>query len=134
MREIKFRAWDTTSKKMYPQNKIEDFTLEQVYRLVITSDPYTKIMQFTGLQDINGVDIYEGDIVHIVKDRFGKGWHEVWSVEYGYFGDAAFYVQNQVNSGRIIEFDGESYFYIDGKKQIPLKVIGNIHENPEVIK
>ena len=73
MREIKFRAWDRVSKRFTfigfsvhaegdinchgPWHKPEDLSVNQ----------------FSGLQDINGVDIYEGDIVYLA----GFGDYEV---------------------------------------------------------
>jgi len=53
----------------------------------------------TGVEDVNGVDIYEGDIVH--KEPNGI----IWTVEYGSFGDSKFYACNGLNSCRELEED-----------------------------
>lgn len=82
-REIKFRAWD--DGKMIYEKDIWHLSLEDnaVYRLAkffcnVRND--CKIMQFTGLSDKNGVDIYEGDIV-----SYGNRMYEVVTNFNGYY-------------------------------------------------
>lgn len=65
MRTIKFRAFHTEHKAIYP---VEALFADGVAKLIITdfNRPYMsdcEIMQFTGLLDKNGKEVYEGDIV-----------------------------------------------------------------------
>jgi uncharacterized phage protein (TIGR01671 family) len=130
MRDIKFRAW--VQRMDGSGYMMDNADVNRCWPEVLDD---CRVMQFTGLQDVNGVDIYEGDIVCIEKDKFGIGRHEVWSIEYGYFGDAAFYVQNNINSGRLIETDQyHPHFSPDGSIEITLEVTGNIYQNPELVK
>lgn len=78
-REIKFRAWHKDLKKMF---KIGQITLEEgtwnfepndrgFIGMSIPYQPSLLLMQYTGLHDKNGKEIYEGDIVYC-QTKFGK--------------------------------------------------------------
>jgi len=94
------------------------------------------IMQYTGVKDINGVEVYEGDIVARIEDRFGAGSNEYWTVQYNEQ-MARFQVYNQINSMRDIDIKDDmtgSCFSTDGTLEIDLEVIGNIYENGELLE
>lgn len=115
MREIKFRAWDEERREMI----INEFTLHAGG--IVTSfgvEVDWPIMQFTGLRDKNGREIYEDDIVRHVWDG------DVMS----HSGKRIFAVQ-QKPSARYLNFD-----CLAGKSSWELEVIGNTYENPELLK
>lgn len=108
MREIKFRAWDKRSKKMLHWGNL----LNQQNTLTCLSFEFFKFMQCTGLVDKNGAEIYEGDIL---KDEENN----LWTVEWGKTGYVVFGVELCGND--LLEH-GNDYI-----------VVGNIHENPELL-
>lgn len=116
MREIKFRAWDTITNTMLnweelssQQNNLDLATLN-VSRY---EDSNLKFMQYTGLKDKNGVEIFEGDIVQ---------HHDHLEAVYG-----------------IVSWDEEEAAFTPGvglmsENKSWLEVIGNIYENPELLE
>ena len=125
-REIKFRAWLREEKKMVNVETI-DFTdksmqyLEKneiidayLLRRVIFDD--IELMQYTGIKDKNGVEIYEGDLVKIL-DNVNETICEV-RFEYG---------------GYILKNGDlrEELLYLEERF---MEVVGNIYENEELLK
>lgn len=124
-REIKFRAWHKDLKKMF---KIGQITLEKgtwnfepndrdFIGMSIPSQPSFVLMQYTGLHDKNGKEIYEGDILKV----YYKGMSGVGYVEY----------DNDYCEYKIIINTDKDYFSL--WKSIDLEKIGNIYDNPELL-
>lgn len=113
-REIKFRAWAITAKTMHPVwMKLDDEMGKYI------------LMQFTGLKDKNGKEIYEGDICRVFPiNEFGS--HEPktgvmnWQAKWAGFG---------------IDAEVSAPYEIDQcvPPDMPIEVIGNIYENPELL-
>ena len=123
MREIKFRVWDEQTKRMWYSDgsilplKSLAFTPDRVYaRGASGYDPNVQhLMQYMGLKDKNGKEIYEGDIV----SRGGR----IGQVAIGTF---ELLIIWRDMPGR--EFAMSPYYFMG------LEVAGNIYENPEAEK
>ena len=122
-REIKFRAWDEEGGMMHPP-----FTINEICEIrkegggigaILMNFNWDQLMwlQFTGLHDKNGKEIYEGDII---DDKFGI--YKVVFVD-GYY--AACCLNNSYLPYKLCE-------YITDSENI-IEVVGNVFENPELL-
>lgn len=126
---FRFRAWDKRSKKYEDniQNCVEAFntiTLKSActkcFNDFLENENIFEIEQCTGLKDKNGKLIYEGDIIRGVWEKVKVEYVVKWD-EYG----AQFVLE-------VLNDDGSADFNILGLEH--LEIIGNIHENPELLE
>jgi len=125
MREIKFRAWNYTRNEMSYDIESIDFDkgrVEQINTLqdrILFPTKEAVLMQYTGLKDKNGVEIYEGDIVeHPDYYRAGPVIFDEWYARFAVEADE----------------DDESLALNKHTFGQEVEVIGNIYKNPELLE
>lgn len=126
-REIKFRAWDSVMNEMFYDSELSNGDLLVIHmdgRLELSDDDTYKvsdfnILQFTGLRDENGKEIYEGDIVKVAGFS-PRNYLVIWDEDYG-----SWILREDVS---LME---ERIRYEHFKNS---QVVGNIYENPNMFK
>ena len=122
MREIKFRVWNKDDNKMYKVNgfindlPFVDWIYDNDFEEYSIQDNYMvkngELMQYTGVRDKNGKEIYEGDIVKYFTNENAEIT----------FRNGAFMVESNTDIDCMCSLYGE------------IEVIGNIYENEDLLE
>lgn len=122
MREFKFRYYDPSIRAMLTPSCVGEYGFYADDRdlKMGRSLPFDRLMQYTGLKDKNGKEIYEGDIIK---------WAFVNTGELP--GDDVYYVE-------VVEWS-ECGFFLDGGAPLTVamddcEVLGNVYEHPDLLK
>ena len=137
MREIKFRVWHKIWKRMYEMDCAHYIDAPEYGDPIAWGNPDFEFMQFTGLKDKNGKEIWESDCLRVDWDK-DKILLVKWDGKM-----AAFQTDNPkdpidtdfFNWGRLGSINTKGVpTYHAGMIEGNVEVIGNIYENPELLK
>lgn len=127
----KFRAWDTTNKEMFK----DTFAITESGQVVvveqesIVSPPdyvfveHLVIMQSTGIEDKNGKEIFEGDILAFETDEGIINVNVFWDSKHALFMFGSKKYNEEEPLAELVEVNA-----------YPFEVAGNIYENPELLE
>ena len=128
MREIKFRIYDEQNKTFiywdavngFPLDRVRSFSLEYIRE---------NTEQFTGLRDKNGKEIYEGDILAGTLGTAGRGASTRREKPFNF---QMMWYRDGWNLSAVDRYCSSTYRWYPNADDCT--VIGNIHENPELLK
>jgi len=125
MREIKFRSWYPGS--LVGMTFMNSDTLKhnccqarELIEILNGKDKKNILMQYTGLKDKNGVEIYEGDIINFEHDN---KFHVIYYIVFRECNFAITDYKSKIHN-----------FWLGSKRIKDLEIIGNIYENPELLE
>ena len=137
MREIKFRVWDENARTMWSDKDLINGRAKYDH---IFGCPGLVPLQYTGLKDKNGVEIYEGDICEIPRYIMGReverlrrevvfndGQFGAFIESYHFVPLSAYFIPIE-KSGRYVPNFGTVY----DENEMPVEVVGNIYETPSL--
>ena len=134
-REIKFRAWDKEAKAMESFDElVETIDFADVFKGYYTN---LEVMQYTGLKDKNGTEVHEGDIDQaengdksVIVFLLKAGTYCVMPMDIYLNND----YQNESFFPDFIYGFGYDLFFDNCTPDKYLNIIGNVYENPELLK
>lgn len=127
MKEIKYRAWDLdVQDRMYGWDEIKLHFSEHVDHERVV------VMQYTGLKDKNGEEIYEGDID---SDDYNNLFVICYIEKYGAYCAVplSLYLHENYEDEVVYQYGYDCYFHNCTPERY-INIIGNIYQNPELLE
>lgn len=122
-REIKFRIWDKMLGEMFDWQTVKKTSFEHYEKTEIETEPTLIFEQYTEMYDEEDESIYDGDVIKVWDNGIGVVFYEngMFKVDF--------------KDGRKIELElWWKNFISEAAPDNPFKVLGNIHENPELLE
>lgn len=119
----RYRVWDKEEKKMIydAENTYDNYPVNvPSFGIILDCTDFYDVMQYTGIKDANSKRIYEKDIVRITTTQT----EETRIGEVKYYDDNACY---------LVETTKEEYFTFMSQDIKSVEVLGNTHENKELL-
>lgn len=135
MREIKFRAWieHSCAKYMdYEPTLQANGILSSIYINEAINQSETKLMQYIGLKDKNGKEIYEGDII-LFTNAINEAYDKTGVVEFD-LDECGYKAMYRDDYATCCIYLINPQVFADRHTEITYEVIGNIYENPDLAK
>jgi hypothetical protein len=147
MCDIKFRVWNRQSKEYITGNRvrvdgdgllyIDRITVKNCFRPPHTrKNPWFIVEQYTGLKDKNGNEIFVNDIIemHYFEQYAGPG--EVEKTVVGVIGKDSMGCFTEIGDKKYywLHYLEDAEYYGDAEYNEELELLGNIHENPELLE
>jgi len=135
MPDVKFRGWDSYQNRMIQWEEIgnPNISIMSLWNFLNGLTEHIKPLQFAGLHDRNGKEVYEGDIckVHIFIQELGENMGVIE-------GEKEFVAKITFDSSGVNligknELESGPIWAYGGFHEESLEVIGNIYENPELL-
>jgi uncharacterized phage protein (TIGR01671 family) len=130
-REIKFRCWQTSGLYSTKEKMISFLRISETWSFYEFLNPLKKgriLMQYIGLKDKKGREIYEGDILQ--EDYGKKRLYKVFSVNGGF---AINQFQDDFNKENIVFYESTADMQNASFIESSLIIIGNIYETPNLL-
>ena len=141
MRELRFRVWIKDEERYYDESDEESYMIVPNGNVTYTSESYEEdgvwfndttsatndvvVEQYTGLKDKNGKEIYEGDIIQEEIDFNSKMTDGVYTYVVEWDSDTLCYG---------LRGNGNSIHDLLWEVNASVEIVGNIHENPELLE
>lgn len=137
MREFKFRAYyllpdeQKVHEKAYAEWSVDWEGCSLGY---VLDNPDYAVVQYTGIKDRNGVEIYEGDVVNVLGSQFNPNTYaredRIKFTGEVYWREDRWFIKNKTDG----DYDNGDFYDGDEINWTNVKIIGNIYEYPELLK